>query len=255
MAFRRAGESAGRYILSIALLVAAWWGLVYFFNLPSYVLPDPWRVLQTLFSKEDLALFWDHGGFTLMNTLVGAFIGICLGILSGSAMACSKWVRWIFEPYMVIFQSFPREALIPVIVVWLGFGAGPKIVNAALLSFFPMALITMTSLVDTRREYIELVRNWGATRWEEFWFCRFPAAIHPIAGGLKIALPLALIGAVLGEFMGGNEGLGHLIVSSGASFRMDRSFAALVVLACFGVVMLMVVRTLQDLVLRRYLQE
>ena len=243
----------GRYAGSILLLLFVWEGVVFGFSLPVYILPGPVLVLQTLF--KEFSLFYGHALFTLTNAVVGAIIGIGMGMLAGFAMAYSRTIQWIAEPYMVIFQSFPREALIPVIVVWLGFGAGPKIVNAALLSFFPMALITMTSLSDTQSGYIELLRSWGASRWEEFRYCRFPAAVHAIAGALKITFPLALIGAVLGEFMGGNKGLGHLIVSSGVSLRMDRSFAALVILAAFGILTLAAIRALQDVALRRYLQE
>jgi len=234
-------------------LLFVWQVVVVLFSLPAYILPGPILVLQTLF--KEFSLFYDHALFTLTNAVVGGVIGIGLGMLAGFAMAYSRTAQLIAEPYMVIFQSFPREALIPVIVVWLGFGAGPKIVNAALLSFFPMALITMTSLSDTQSGYIELLRSWGASRWEEFRYCRLPAAVPTIAGALKITFPFALIGAVLGEFMGGNEGLGHLIVSSGVSLRMDRSFAALVILAAFGILGLMAIRALQDVALRRYLQE
>ena len=187
--------------------------------------------------------------------IVGAGIGISLGITVGLIIAYSRILLWLFEPYLVIFQSFPREALIPVIVVWLGFGHAPKIFNSAVLSFFPMAVITMNGLLDTRTEYLELVRNWGMSKWEEFIYCRLPYAIQSIVGGLKIAVPLGLIGAVLGEFMGGSEGLGHVIVSSGANYRMDRSFASLIILSLIGITSLGSVRFLQDIILKKFKQE
>lgn len=246
-------KNIARYTVSVLVLIAIWQMLVFVLQMPEYVLPAPWKVIATLVSEYDA--YAHDAGATLINMGVGGLIGITFGVLVGLFIAYSRTLRWLAEPYLVIFQSFPREALIPVIVVWLGFGHGPKIVNAALLSFFPMAVITMTGLLDTRGEYLELVRNWGASKWQEFIHCRLPYAIYPIAGGLKITVPLALIGAVLGEFMGGNEGLGHVIVSSGANFRLDRSFAALIVLSAIGIISLACVRFIQDVLLDRFKQE
>ena len=248
-----ASAEAFRYLLSIIILLLGWQTTVTLLGIPHYVLPSPVRVFSTL--VEESGMYSAHARVTLENMLAGAAIGIGLGVAVGFLIAYSRTLLWLCEPYLVIFQSFPREALIPVIVVWLGFGSGPKVVNAALLSFFPIALVTINNLLDTRAEYLELVRSWGASKRQEFLYCRLPYALQSIVGGLKISLPLALIGAVLGEFMGGNEGLGHVIVSSGANFRLDRSFAALVVLAGIGMITLAAVRLLQDRVFARFKQE
>lgn len=242
-----------RYIASISLLLLAWEILIIISEAPPYVLPNPLTVFTTLFREFDW--FAPHAVATLANVAIGGLIGIGCGILTGFLLAYFSRLRWLVEPYLIIFQCFPREALIPVIVVWLGFGSAPKIVNAAMLSFFPMALITLNSLLDVRPEYLELVRNWGANRFQEFIHCRLPNAIYAIAGGLKISAPLALIGGVLGEFMGGNVGLGQVIVSSGANFRMDRSFAAIVFLAATGILLLACIRFFQEIFLRQYKQE
>lgn len=242
-----------RYATSIGILLIVWHVLIKLLNVPAYVLPTPILVLTTLMNEYQS--FAVHAKSTLFNMCIGGGAGIALGISVGLIVAYSRTLRWLIEPYLIIFQSFPREALIPVIVVWLGFGNAPKIFNSAVLSFFPMAVITINSLLDTRGEYIELVRNWGASKWEEFIHCRLPYAVQPILGGLKIALPLSLIGAVLGEFMGGSEGLGYVIVSSGANYRLDRSFASLVILSLIGITLLAVVRVLQDVVLNKFKQE
>lgn len=242
-----------RYFVSITVLLILWQLLIQIFEIPKYVMPAPTQVIVTLF--QEYQSFFFHTKATLYNMSLGGGIGITLGILVGLIIAYSGTLRWLIEPYLIIFQSFPREALIPVIVVWLGFGHAPKIFNAAVLSFFPMAVITMNSLLDTRAEYLELVRNWGVSRWEEFIHCRLPCAVQPIIGGLKISIPLGLIGAVLGEFMGGSEGLGHVIVSSGANYRMDRSFASLVILSLIGTISLASVHFLQDVILKKFKQE
>lgn len=246
-------KSIVKYGVSIVLLLAVWHMVTVIFHVPPYVLPAPRAVVETLVTEWPM--FQRHATVTLGNAVIGGLLGIGSGTLTGLSIAYSRTLRWIIEPYLVIFQSFPKEALIPVIVVWLGFGDSPKIVNAALLSFFPMAVFTANALLDTRSEYLELMRNWGADKWQEFVFCRLPAGLQTIVGGLKITVPLALIGAVLGEFMGGNEGLGYLIVSSGANFRLDRSFAALIILSAVGILALAMIRTIQDVVLKRYKQE
>jgi len=176
-------KSLVRYPASVLVLALAWQGVVLFFGLPPYVLPGPVEVMRTLF--RELPWFLEHAGATLVNMLAGASIGILLGILVGFLAAYSRLLMAVIEPQLVILQSFPREALIPVIVVWLGFGHAPKIVNAALLSFFPMALITMNALLDTRWEYLELVRSWGTSRRKEFLYCRLPCAMQSIAAVSK----------------------------------------------------------------------
>jgi NitT/TauT family transport system permease protein len=118
-----------------------------------------------------------------------------------------------------------------------------------------MAIVALNSVTDTRKEYLELFENWGASKLQTFLYCRVIGALYTIAGGLKIALPLALIGAVLGEFLGGSRGLGYVIVTSGANFRMDRSFGAIVILAIMGVTLLAIVRLTQEWACSRYKQE
>lgn len=242
-----------RYVVAVMLMAVAWDSLIRIFEIPKYLLPAPSDVISTLGAER--GMYFRHASATLQNMLGGVAIGLTLGVCAGFLLAYSRTLRWLFEPYLVIFQSFPREALVPVMVVWLGFGHIPKVVNAALLSFFPIAIITMNSLLDTRSEYLELVRSWGASKQEEFLYCRLPGALQAIVAGLKIAVPLGLIGAVLGEFMGGSEGLGYVIISSGANYRMDRSFASLVVLAVVGMVSLGAINFLQESAFARFKQE
>jgi NitT/TauT family transport system permease protein len=193
--------------------------------------------------------------YTVRNMLFGATLGIGAGVVSGLVIGYSRPLRWLVEPYLLIFQSFPRESLAPLFIVWLGFGAAPKVVNAALLSYFPTAVITLHGLLDTRKDYIELMRSWGASRFQEFLYCRLPALVPVLASATKLAAAMALIGAVLGEFMGGHGGLGYVIMTSGSAFRVDRIFGAVVCLAAVGVSIMAVVSGIQILALRRFNQE
>jgi len=243
-----------RYSVSLAVLVTIWVAVSRLGNLPQFLLPQPSSVLQTLLTER--TIFMHATAYTLQNAALGAAIGISLGLIVGVCSTLWRPFRWIGEPYLIIGQSFPRESLLPLMVVWMGFGLAPKVVSAALLCFFPMAILTASGLQDTRKDYVELVRSWGATPLQELIHCRFPAAIPTLVSALgKVCFPLALIGAVLGEMTGGgNHGLGYIIVTSGAVSRVDRIFGAIVVLGLIGTIMLAAVTAIQT-VLSRFNQE
>lgn len=241
-----------RFAVSLLALFVAWSLIVIVFQTPEYLLPAPRKVVSTLFSEHQF--FAEAAASTFSNALIGGGVGVFLGLLIGVVCAYSKKAKWLIEPYLTVFQSFPREAFFPLMIVWLGFGDLPKIVNAALLSVFPMAVITLDALLNTRAEYLQLTSTWSAKRWQEFVYCRIPYGVPTIIGGIRVALPLALIGAVLGEFLGGSDGLGHIIVSSGSNFRIDRSFAAIVVLAIGGTIIVLAIDALKGAFLKRYFQ-
>ncbi len=248
------GWATLRYAASLALLMLLWVAIGRLAALPLFILPTPASVFQALVAER--ATFAHATAYTLQNAAVGAVLGVGLGFLTGVLTAVSPKLRWIAEPYLIIFQSFPREALVPLFVVWLGFGWMPKVLSAALLAYFPMAVLTANGLLDTRRDYIDLVRSWGATRFQELLHCRLPALVPALVGGIgKVCLPLALIGAVLGEMTGGgNYGLGYIVITSGAVSRVDRVFGALLILGATGAGVLAAVNALQS-ALRRFNQE
>lgn len=239
-----------RYLISIFLLLFTWKIVVVLFSLPPYILPPPEMVFITL--NNESILFFHAFLYTIKNTILGGFFGIFLGIFSGFLLAYSTRLKWIIEPYLMIFQSFPRESLFPLFLVWLGFGDGPKILNSFLLSFFPVAVIVLNALLNIDEKYIKLMRSWYCSKYEEYLYCRLPYAAPQIISSLKVGLPLALIGAVLGEFMGGSQGLGYLIISSGAQFRIDRIFVAIVILALIGLSFLALIQLMQKLFFKKY---
>jgi ABC-type nitrate/sulfonate/bicarbonate transport system permease component len=241
-----------RYAVSLAVLLILWQAAITLFDIKPFLLPRPLDVMRTL--ANDSSLFARASVFTFSNMLAGAAIGIGLGATAGFALSYVPIARWVGEPYLVIFQSFPRESLLPLMVVWLGFGATSKIANAAMLSFFPIAIIVLQALSDTRRDYLSFVESLGANRFEQFAFCRLPNAVPSILGAIKIGLPLALIGAVLGEFMGGDKGLGYLILTSGSAFRVDRVFGAIVILSAYGTSLLSIVVLIEKTIAHRFFQ-
>lgn len=252
MTLRSAGLLALRYGVSLAVFVAFWWLAVVTLDLPPFLLAPPQAVARTL--AAEWPAYAAAAKITFGNMAIGAAIGLPLAVLAGGAAAFSRRVRWVTEPYLGFFQSFPKEALLPLLVVWLGFGNAPKMVSAGMLAFFPMTVIVLNSLTDTRDDYLRLMQTWNASRLQTFLYCRAPAAVPSLVAGLKVCLPLALIGAVLGEFLGGNGGLGYTIAAAGGAARVDRLFAAVVVLAIGGTLLVGAVDILRLTVLRPFYQ-
>jgi NitT/TauT family transport system permease protein len=243
-------RGVARYAVSIGLLFFVWAAAGRLLAIPAYLLPDPTDVLRTLFAER--WAFAVAAEATVRNALLGGIFGIFVGFAIGCTAVLSRAFRWVAEPYLGLAQSFPRESLFPLFIVWLGFGALPKMLSSALLACFPMAVISLEALSSTRTDYLQLMANWNASRLQTFFYCRLPAAVPALIGGLKVCLPLALIGAVLGEFLGGSEGLGYIIVSSGSAFRVDRIFAAIVVLAAIGSTLVGLVELVRATIARRY---
>jgi NitT/TauT family transport system permease protein len=241
-----------RYSVSLLVLIAVWEFVSR--GVPDYLLPPPYEVAATLYQER--GDFLEAALVTLGNAACGGALGIILGVTAGLLISYSRPIRAILEPWLIMLQSFPREALLPLMIVWVGFGHASKIASAALLSFFPSAIITMTALSDVRPDYLELIRGWGANRSKEFLYCRLPVAVPVLIGMLKVAIPLSLIGALLGEFMGGNDGLGHIIISEGAIARVDRVFGAVVVLGAIGMMIWIAIQLLERADgLRRFREE
>ena len=242
-----------RYFLSSLILLIIWGIITTLFNLPNYILPNPKSVILKIVTEN--SYFLKSTIATLKNAGLGALFGIGFGLLLGITISYSERVKKIIEPYLVIFQSFPKEVLFPLFVVWFGFGATTKVINSAILAFLPIATVTASAMSNVRNEYLELVRGWGATKFQEFIKLRIPYAIPQILGGLKVALPLSLIGAVLGEFLGGNIGLGHIIISSGATFKTDRLFGAVLILGIIGIIIHAILEIVNQTYLKKYYDE
>ena len=239
-----------QYAFSIFLFGFLWFVIVELFAIPKYILPSPKEVIETL--SQDTAFLIPASTYTIVNASIGALAGTTLGIIIAIWLAASMRSRWIVEPYLVLFQSFPKESLFPVFIIWLGVGSGPKLMNSFLLSFFPVTVLILNALINVDKSYIMLTRSLAASTLDEFLYCRLPYVIPQIAAAFKIALPLALVGAVLGEYMGGNEGLGYIINASGAHFRVDRIFAAIFILGMFGIGYLGLIQAAERLLLKRF---
>lgn len=219
--------------LAVGCVVSAWWAATEVFGVPAIILPAPAQVISS--TVELRAHLFKQAAVTLNETLQGFGLACAAGIALGLAIASSWVVERALYPLLAALNAIPKPALAPLLIVWLGFGTLPKAVMAFLVCFFPIVLATATGLTSTPSEMTDLARSLSASRWQTFIKIRFPAALPQIFVGLKIAMPLAVIGAVIGEFVGGSTGLGSVITQSGATADTAVAFAAIVLLSIMSV--------------------
>ncbi|MDR5835998.1 ABC transporter permease [Caballeronia sp. LZ034LL] len=232
-------------LLSLAVVIGCWQIAVRAFAIPDYVLPAPaqvWRALAEGFASGSL---WPHIVATLQETLVGYAIGSALAVLLGALLAESRvFERFVF-PLLAGLQAMPKVALGPIILVWCGYGSASKIVLVVLVCFFPLFVNTVNGLKRADADLLDTCRAFSASRLFLFFHVKVPCAASEIFSGLQIGVSLALIGAVVGEFLSSQQGLGFLISSSSVNMSVSTMFAGVVLLAVIGVCGAQIVRVVQ----------
>lgn len=231
-----AGLSAvGLPLLGTAIAVAVWWLATIVFKIESFILPAPPEVADA-FDRMGGYLI-DNLWVTLGETLQGYVVAVVLGLLLALVITSSRALEQMLYPMLLALNAIPKPALAPLLVIWLGFGPEPKVVMVVLICFFPIVLAAATGLATTPADHVELVRSLDASRWQAFRKVRLPAALPQIFIGLKAAMPLAVIGAVIGELVGADAGLGFVINQAGAGADTALAFAAIVLLGLMAIVL------------------
>jgi NitT/TauT family transport system permease protein len=215
-------------------LLGAWEWAARGFGLSELVLPAPSRVVQSLWTGLSTGFLWPHIGQTVFELLAGLLVGAGFGFGVGVLLGESVFLRRIAMPYIVTSQVLPKLALAPLLIVWLGFGALPIVVITALICFFPLLENTMTAVQQTDPNRLELFRMLGASRWQTLWRLKIPAGLPGILAGLRIAVVLALVGAVVAEFIGASQGLGALIIAAQGSMDTPMMFSVLLLITVIG---------------------
>jgi NitT/TauT family transport system permease protein len=232
-------------VLAPALLVvilAGWEYGVRWLQVPAYILPPPSHILVALWRGLNEGLlsrggYWLHAGVTLWEVLLGFFIGSGVGLLLGTIISQFRILEATLRVYIVAIQSLPKIALAPIIVLWFGFGLTSKVVIICLLTFFPLLVTSMAGFKAVDVERLELMRSLGANSWQIFWKVRLPSALPYIFAGLDMAAVFAVVGAVVGEFVGAQRGLGTLILSMNSQMDTAGTFSVFIILALVGVVL------------------
>jgi NitT/TauT family transport system permease protein len=231
---------------TLALLVLAWDVATRVFGWPVWLVPAPGDVWNAL--AENRELLPRHVRVTLVETLGGFALAIVVGIPLAVAIFSSRLLERTIYPVLLGLNAVPKIAIAPILVLWMGFGYGPKIVVTFLLCVFPIVISTATGLRSTPPELVELVRSLQASSFDVFRRVRFPAALPHVFVGLKVAISLAVIGAVIGEFVGAEAGLGHVIIASGANVDTSLAFGAMVLLGVMSIILFYALVALERLV-------
>lgn len=222
-----------------ALLLAAWEVGARLLAIPEYLLPRPLSILGLMTTQSGRML--PQLALTLGEALAGFAAGVLLGMLVAFGLASSEFLRRELQPLIVFSQSMPTAALAPLLVVWFGLGVVPKALLALVLVFFPVAANLTAGLIQVNPDMLRLVRSYRATRWQIFLKLRLPHAVGYLIAGMKIAAPLALIGAVVGEFVGANRGIGFVILDSAARLATVEMLAGIVYVGLTGTALFLAV--------------
>ena len=225
--------------LGLAIVVLAWHLSCEIFKLPTAVLPKPGLVLAATINRWDL--LWSEGLVTLAETVYGFLLALVLGVPIAVAITSSRTLSLMVQPILIALQSVPKVALAPILLVWLGTGIESKLAIAWLVAFFPIVVDTAAGLQSTPPALIELARSLKASWWQIFIKVKLPAALPFIITGSKVAVTLAVIGAVIGEFVGSSEGLGYLLLTATSQLDTPLAFAALFALAALGILVYLAV--------------
>ena len=236
----------------LVLLLAVWEGAGRLGGISALVLPVPSAVLQALWAGLASGYFWPHLAATVQAVLLGLAVGASFGLLAGMALAESVLLERVLKPYVVVSQVVPKLALAPLFVLWFGFGMLPTVLITALVCFFPLMENTLTGLRQVDAQRLQLFRMLGASRLQTLLRLKLPTGLPAILTGLRVAVVLALVGAVVAEFMGASQGLGAVVIAAQGMMDTTLMFAALLLIAVLGLLLYQACLLLERRLLRRH---
>lgn len=229
----------------IALLVLIWEAACRVFAVPGFLLPSPSAIWGETWGMRKQVMM--HSGATLFTVLVGFVVSVAISLPLAVALTASRLIANAIYPVLILTQSIPKVALAPILVVVLGANELPRIVITFLVAFFPLVLSSAAGLLAVPPELIELGKACRASRWQELVRIRLPYAMPFVFSGLKAAIALAVVGAVVAEFVNADRGLGYLIISATAFFKVPLAWGALIILSIMGIAMFQVVVAIERL--------
>jgi ABC-type nitrate/sulfonate/bicarbonate transport system permease component len=218
--------------LFLVALLFFWEGAVRWLAIPRWLLPAPMAILGRFLKLQTL---WLHTGLTIMEAASGFAASAVLGISLSAGIVHSRFLERGVFPYVVVSNAIPIIAIIPLLTIWFGFGYAPKIMIAAIISFFPIVTNTTRGLKSADARVLDFMRSINATRWQVFTKVQFPTALPFIFAAFRIASSLSIVGAVVAEFYGSDRGLGYLVITSATQLQTDLLFVAIAVLAALGI--------------------
>ena len=227
------------------LLLAAWQVIVTARKVSDFILPSPLVILET--TLRYFPLLMKHTWTTTYEIGLGFAIGNAIAVAMALVIVNSRLAEKALYPLVIVSQTVPKVAIAPLFLIWFGSGIAPKVIITAVICFFPTVVNTVQGLKATDENAVDLLKLVAASRFQVFTKLQFPNALPYFFAGLKISIALAVIGAIIGEWVGANSGLGYVIMYSTQTLRTDFMFAALLLVSVLGVVLYMVVVLLERL--------
>ena len=218
----------------ISLLVV-WELAVTLLRIPRVILPTPSAVVAQLTQNPGFLLL--QAGNTALETVLGFAVSLLVGIPLAVAIVYSRFLENTCYPLLVVLNSVPKVAVAPLFIIWMGTGLAPKVAIAFMIALFPIVIDTVIGLRSVPPEMLDLTRSMGGRPLSVFWKIRLPAALPNIFAGCKVAISLAVVGAIVGEFVGADRGLGYVIMNAQGTFNTARMFAAITILSLMGVIL------------------
>ena len=237
-------------LVTAAAALLVWQIVVTGLRIPAVILPTPLEVANDLW--RDLPVLLRHAMPTTLDTLMAFFMASALGVGLAIAITYSPFLRDMLYPNLVLFQLIPKVALAPLFVVWLGIGSGSRVAFATFVSFFPVVISAAVGFANTEASAVRLCRSLTASEWQCFAMVHFPFALPAIFSGMKIAITMAVIGVIIGEFISAQAGLGFYILYAGSRMETAVILAALFVLCVIGVALFGAVALAEEMVHRSY---
>jgi NitT/TauT family transport system permease protein len=235
-------------VIAVIVLIIIWKLVIAVFDVSPFVLPQPEKVVGGMKDLVNSDGFWGDVQTTLVETLVGFAIALVLGVVGGTILGRVLWLEQALRPVIVASQVVPKVALIPLFIIWFGFGITSKIIIVALLAFFPILLNVILGVRSVDAGQRDVMRSLNASRWQTFRRLEYPSTLPYVLAGMEVGIVFAVVGAVVGEYLGGDKGLGYRIVTSLNNLEAETLFAVIVVLTIFGFLLYLAV-----LVLKRFL--
>jgi NitT/TauT family transport system permease protein len=234
-------------MVGAGIAIGLWWAATVVFHIRELFLPAPPDILAAFWKQPEYLL--QESWATLWKTVVGFLIAATAGLLTAMLLSMSQLIERATLPMLVALNSLPKVAIAPLLMVWLGFGWEPKVVMVLMICFFPVVVSAMAGLTSTPSDLGELTRSMSASWWRSYFKVRLPWALPQIFVGLKVAITLALIGAVVAEINNPGTGLGAVVVLSGTQFNTPLAFAAITLLALMSVFLFYSISALERLLL------
>jgi NitT/TauT family transport system permease protein len=234
-------------LVGVLAFLAVWEAGVYIFKVKPYLLPPPSMIFQT-FAKE-LPKLMTHSTVTIYEMMLGYILAVGIAVPLAIAITSSPRFDAFITPTLLFFQVVPKIAIAPLFLVWFGVGPTPKVFVAFLISFFPIIIDTAIGLRSVTPEMVDLARSMGASRMQIFSQFRLPTSLPYLFSGLKVAATLAVAGAVVGEFVGADKGLGYLLLVTNSNMQTSLMFATIVALTIIGLIFFYIIQLLESLMI------